>query len=379
MELGVTDILKAEISASAVRHNIRCLRDCLTPGVKLCAVVKADCYGHGLGVLWETIACESDSLAVATPQEAIALRDLGYSGQLLVLFSVGACGSGSEMSEALDELLVRDVQLTVINESEAQAVSQAALRIQRQASVHIKVDTGMGRSGILHTHAAGLIEHASTMGGVALAGVFTHMATADEADKSDARMQLARFQAVTEAVDRKSVTLHAANSAGIIDLSESHFDMVRPGIAVYGYQPSDDMHTKLPLKPALRLIAGLMQIRPLPAGSRVGYGLTHTFERETRIGLIPVGYGDGYFRSYSGETTVRIGGTDVPVCGRVSMDQLILDLTEIPDPQVGDPVEVMSPNPEAPHSVESLARMAGTIPYEVTCSLGLRVKRILVD
>ena len=283
------------------------------------------------------------------------------------------------MSEALDELLVRDVQLTVVNASEARAVSQAALRTRRTAGIHINVDTGMGRSGVLHTQAVELIEQTSSTDGIAVRGVFTHMATADEVDKSDARRQLDNFRAVADVIDRQSLTLHAANSAGVIDLSESHFDMVRPGIAIYGYQPSDDMLNKLPLKPILRLTARLMQVRDLPAGSRVGYGLTHTFDRKTRIGLIPVGYGDGYFRSYSHKATVRINDTDTPVCGRVSMDQLILDLTDVPDPQVGDAVEVISPNPSDPHSVEILARLAGTIPYEVTCSLGLRVKRVLVD
>ena len=155
--------------------------------------------------------------------------------------------------------------------------------------------------------------------------------------------------------------------------------MVRPGIAVYGYQPSDQMHHRLPLRPALRLTGKLMQVKTVPAGSRCGYGLTHTFDRDTRVGLVPVGYGDGYLRSFSGKTSVRLDGVSVPICGRVSMDQVTVDLTAVPSAKVGDVVEIISADPAAPHSVENLARLAGTIPYEITCRLGRRVRRVLVD
>jgi alanine racemase len=155
--------------------------------------------------------------------------------------------------------------------------------------------------------------------------------------------------------------------------------MVRPGIAVYGYQPSDTMHTKLPLRPCLRLWGRLMQIKEVPAGARCGYGLTHTFESPARLGLVPVGYADGYPRSLSNRSVMRVRGRDAPVRGRVSMDQTIVDLTDVPDAAINDPVEIISPEPAAPNSVANLARQAGTIPYELTCRLGRRVRRVLVD
>jgi len=164
-----------------------------------------------------------------------------------------------------------------------------------------------------------------------------------------------------------------------VDLPETHLEMVRPGIAVYGYQPSDEMHVRLPLQPCLRLTGRLMQVRPMPAGSRCGYGLRHTFERDSRVGLVPVGYADGYLRCLTNKTVMRVRGQLVPARGTISMDQTIVDLTDVPSAAVGDEVEIISPDPADPHSVENLARLAGTIPYEITCRLGDRVRRRLVE
>jgi len=242
------------------------------------------------------------------------------------------------------------------------------------------IDTGMTRPGVPAGQAPQLIAAARAAPHVKLTGLYTHLAAADEADKTSARGQLAAFdRAVEQSGGRAGLTLHAANSAAAIDLPESHLDMVRPGIAIYGYQPSDEMNTRLPLRPCLRLTGRLMQIKPVPAGSRCGYGLTYEFPRDGRVALAPVGYGDGYLRCLSNRSTVRVRGADVPVRGRVSMDQLILDVTDCPAAEVGDEVEIFSPNPADPHSVENLARLAGTVPYEVTCRLGGRVRRILVD
>jgi alanine racemase len=194
------------------------------------------------------------------------------------------------------------------------------------------------------------------------------------------REQLQQFlEAVEASGGRAGLTLHAANSAAIIDLPETHLDMIRPGIAIYGYQPSAHMQTHLPFRPSLRLTGRLMQIKEVPAGSRCGYGLTYQFDRKSKIGLVPVGYGDGYLRSLSGKTSMRIRGRDVPTRGLVAMDQVIIDLTEVAEVQVGDEVEIISADPSAPHSVENLARLGGTIPYEITVRLGSRVRRVLVD
>jgi alanine racemase len=376
----VENYLNAEISASAVAANLALLRGLLAPGVKLCAVVKADCYGHGLSLLLDTLAGEADCLAVATPEEALALRRMGYQRPILMFFSACAFADGKERRDALAELIAGNITLTVTSQAELAVVSEVAAKTAAQAVVHVKIDSGMGRSGVLAEQAGELVRLARRQRGVKLAGLYTHFATADEADKNYARQQLRRFlAAVQDAGGGEGLILHAANSAATIDLPETHLDMVRPGIAVYGYQPSDDIHNRLPLRPALRLTGKLMQIKNLSAGSRCGYGLTRAFDRPSRVGLVPVGYADGYMRCLSNRATMRIRGQDVPVCGRVSMDQIILDLTDVPPAAIGDDVEIISPDPAAPHSVANLARLAGTIPYEITCRLGKRVRRKLID
>jgi len=372
--------LTAEISADAVLHNLALLRQGLSPGTKLCAVVKADCYGHGLDLLLPVISRQADCVGTTTPEEAIHLRDqLKYPGPILMFFSACAYRDGLELHDALRELIARQVTLTVVSPAEVLAIAEAARHVNVQARVHIKIDTGMGRSGMPFGQVGELADACRRAEFVKLAGMYTHFATADGPDKALAMEQLRRFLSAADgAGGREGLTLHAANSAGTIDLPATHLDMVRPGIAMYGYQPSDDMHTRLPLQPALRLWGRLMQIKDIPSGSSCGYGLTYVFRRDSRVGLVPVGYGDGYFRSLSNRSSMRIRGRDVPIRGRVSMDQIIIDLTDVPQAQIGDEVEIISPNPTAPHSVETLARHADTIPYEITCRLGRRVRRVLV-
>ena len=371
--------LNAEISESAIRSNLAELRKRLPGGTKLCSVVKADCYGHGLSTLLGLMEELSDVLAVATPEEAIRLRHLGYERPILMFFSACAYADGPELRDALDELIAQNVTLTVVNEREVESVAQAAQRVGATAHVHVKIDSGMNRSGVLPEAAADLARRLRETPRIQLEGFYTHYATADEADKEYVHEQLGRFLAAVEACGGPSgLTLHAANSAATIDLPQTHLDMVRPGIALYGYQPSDWMTNRLPLRPALRLTGRLMQVKHVPAGSRCGYGLTHTFDRPTRLGLVPVGYGDGYLRCLSNQAMMKVRGRHVPVRGKVSMDQVIIDLTEVPQAQVGDEVEIFSNDPAAPNSVENLARLAGTIPYELTCRLGRRVRRTLV-
>lgn len=372
--------LTAEISATAVAANMALLRQRLKPPTRLCAVVKADCYGHGIHLLWRTIAEFADCMAVATPTEAIWLRGIGYKGPLLMFFSACAYNDDGQLRNALEELVAQHVTLTATSAAEAFAVSEAAHKVKITANIHVKIDSGMGRSGVMWDRAPALVEEVARYGGVKVTGLYTHMATADDSDKAYAQGQLDNFlTAARRCPNAAGLLLHAANSAGTIDLPQAHLGMVRPGIAIYGYQPSDDMQERLPLKPALRLWGRLMQIKELPAGSKLSYGLTHTLARDSRLGLAPVGYGDGYLRCLSNKASMRVRGRDVRVLGRVCMDQVIIDLSDVPAARVGDTVEIISNDPAAPNSVENLARLADTIPYEVTCRLGRRVQRVLVD
>jgi len=371
--------LVAEISIGAVRDNLRLLREHVGPDVRICPAVKADCYGHGLELLWPVIAEESDAMAVATADEAMELRRLGYTGEILMFFTPCSLPAGGA-NQTLKELISKDVTLTVVSAGGVEAVVRAAEQLGAEAQVHVKIDTGMGRSGVLHDAAGDLVNRVRTAGSIKLTGLYTHFATADEADKSYALGQLASFRAAVDACGGgEGLTIHASNSAAAIDLPDSHFDMIRPGIAVYGYQPSGQMHTVLPLRPCLRLKSILMQVKDLSAGASVGYGLTHTFNRASRVGLVPVGYADGYPRSVPGRASMRIGDADVPVCGRVAMDQVIVDLTDAPSVRIGDLVEIISDDPPSARSVESIAGIAGTIPYEITCGLGGRIRRVAVE
>lgn len=376
--------LTAEISPSAVEANLAYIRSRLAGGAKLCAVVKADALGHGVSLLWRTIARRADWLAVATPQEAIQLRDLGYEGPLLQFLPPCAFGGPRETANALAELIARRVTLTVSSAGELGPIRDAAPRAGRPAEIHVKVDTGMGRSGIAPQAALDLIAAARSAGTIRLTGLYTHLATADDPDKARTLEQLRLFRELAARPPRREeLLLHAANSAATLSLPESHLDMVRCGVAVVGYQLAySSLADRLPLRPSMRLWAPLVQVKSLPAGAGVGYGLSHTLRRPSVVGLVPVGYGDGYLRCLSNRATMRVGGQgagaawrDAPVVGRVSMDQTILDLTDCPGAKVGEEVEIISPDPAGACSLENLSRLAGTIPQELACRLACRVRR----
>lgn len=364
--------LTASISGSAVEHNIAALRQLIGKAVKLCPVVKDDCYGHGMDVLYPVLAGLVDGFAVASPTEALKIRQYGYDGFILCFLS-----AYFDDFEVQEELVRRSITQTVMSKSALEAVQAAAGRAGGTALVHLKVDTGMGRLGVPTPQAAELIQIIQHMQGVELTGIYTHFATADDADKSGALDQLEDFKTVWPVGD--NVIHHAANSAAIIDLPQTHFEMVRPGIAVYGCHPSTHLANRIDLKPCMSVNAKLIAVKHVRKGSRCGYGLTYEYTRDSRVGIVPIGYGDGYFRSLSNKAVVRINGQEAAVRGRVSMDQMTVDVTDIPGVQVGDEVEIISSDPTAPNCVENLARLADTIPYEITCHLGHNMRHVLVD
>lgn len=365
--------LTASISVSAIRHNVAALRGLISSGVKLCPVVKDDCYGHGMELLYPILSELVDGFAVASPTEALALRGRGYNGFVLCFLS-----AYFDEYEIQNELIRKGITQTVMSKDALASIQAAAERIGETALVHLKVDTGMGRLGVPARQAADMVAAVRETPGVELTGIYTHFASADEADKTATLEQLEVFRTVWPV--EGSVIHHAANSAAIIDLPETHFEMVRPGIAVYGCHPSNRLHHRIGLRPCMSVTAKLIAVKHVPKGSRSGYGLTYEYERDSRVGIVPIGYGDGYFRNLSNKAVVRINGQDAPVRGRVSMDQMTVDVTEIKDVQVGDEVEIISSDPLAPNCVENLARLADTIPYEITCHLGHNIRQhVLVD
>jgi alanine racemase len=371
------DYLVAEISQSALKANLALVRRELKPQTKYCVVVKANCYGHGWLTCQEAIAPVADWLAVATPEEAFAVRQSGWRRPLLLLMASGFPGEPAR--DRLRQLIEQDVTLTLAAPADLPRIAAVAAQVKRPAHVHLKIDTGISRSGVLPDGAPALLHQARRQAGVTLTGVYSHFAAADEKDKSSAREQLARFLAALRACgsDADGLIRHFAASAGTVDLPESHLDMVRVGTLIYGHQPSDEMLRELPVRGIMRLVGRLTQVKDVPAGSRVGYGFTYRFDRPAKVGLVPIGYADGYWRAFSNRAVMRIKGRPVPVRGRVCMDQTIIELTGVPNVKVGDEVEIVSPDPQAPNSIENLARLAGTITPDVMARFGgSRIRRI---
>ncbi len=367
--------LRAEISVSAIQHNIGLIRRLIGPRVKLCPVVKANAYGHGVRQVLGVIGQAADMLGVAICSEATELRDLGWQRPVLMFTTAGASNARD-----LAELIAKDVTLTVTALEELDLLAEAVKAARRPAEIHIKIDTGMSRGGVLPETAPALAAAARQADCVRLTGMYTHFAVAEERDKTATRQQHSRFLETVEACGGGSgLTLHAANSAATIDLPETHLDMIRPGMALYGYQPSETLENRLDLRPSLRLTAPIVLIKDVPAGASTGYGLTYRFEKNARVALVPIGYADGYFRSFSNAASMRVNGTACPVRGRISMDQTIIEVTEVPAVRVGQHVEIISPDPAAGHSVANLARLAGTIGYEIITRLGDRITRVVAN
>lgn len=372
----------AEINLGAIAHNTRYLVEQAAPA-GLMAVVKANAYGHGaLPVAQVALANGASQLAVAIPEEGLALRAGGITAPILVL---GAFFPGQEAT-----FIEAGLTATVIHEAGLRALSARAMAVGKAAKVQIKVDTGMGRLGVLLHEAPRLIEEASRAPGIRLEGVYTHLATADEADLSYAREQLDRLETVIAVCGRLGVRIgavHAANTAALLQKARApelfplqKSDWMRAGIALYGLAPSAEVARKIPnaLRPALTWKAQLVSVKRLPSGSGVSYGLTYRTASETTIGVVPVGYADGYSRLLSGKAEVLIGGQRYPVVGRICMDQFMIDLGDR-HVEPGAEVTLLGRQGNAEIPAEEVANWLGTIPYEVVCMIGARVPRVYVN
>jgi len=320
----------------------------------------------------------ADMFCVATLLEAQELRDIVPGMPTLVFSPIQPAPAKRTL---LVEAIKAGCRLTIANVAGAESLAETASRNNAKALVHIKVDTGMGRMGAVPECALQLVKFVSSQSWLQLEGLYTHFASADQEDPAFTLEQLRCFNEFLAAATRivKDIPLiHAANSAAALRFAESRFNMVRPGISIYGYQPSralGDLEAVGKLRPGLRLEGRLVLVKDLPRGHSCGYGRTFRGRRETRIGIVPIGYGDGYARGYSNRAVMSVAGGTAPVIGRVSMDQTILDLTDLPQAQLGDVVTVISEKRHDPNSVEALAELTDTIPHEVTCRLGQRIAR----
>ncbi len=368
----------AQIHLEHLDYNISEIERLMAPGARLCAVIKADGYGHGAVPLARRME-ERESVwgyAVATAEEAIELADAGLSKPILIL--------GGVFAEELDALLARDIRLTVFSMESARACSDAAQRLGKTAVVHVKIDTGMGRIGFpCGEETVDRVAQIAALPSLRIEGIFTHFARADEADKTFSETQIQRFLELTDAIADRGIDIpmrHMANSAAIIDLPQSHLDLVRAGIILYGLLPSDEVQTeRIDLWPLMRLTSHVMQVKTIAPGESVSYGGTYTASREERIATIPVGYGDGYPRTLSNRGEVLIRGQRSPIVGRVCMDQFMVNVTDIEGVVPGDEVTLIGRDGVEEITMEELARLSGRFVYEFACDIGKRVPRIYVD
>jgi alanine racemase len=363
---------RAEIDLEAVRENIQALKARVGANVRLCPAVKANAYGHGaVAVANAVLDAGADYLAVSCVDEGIQLRNAGITAPVLVM----GFAEPSEMARAAWDRLT----LTINNEQQVEALTKFCVGLGVPARVHLKVDTGMNRYG---TDCSSLMKVAQMLGRCRLLeieGLYTHFARSDEADKSCTFGQMEVFLQSRERLRKAGFAFpicHAANSAAIIDCSETHLDMVRPGIAIYGVYPSNDVSRSVPLRPALSLKSQVARVHTLRAGDGVSYGHTFVAKGAAKVALVPVGYGDGFHRCLSNRAEVLIRGSRARIAGLICMDQIVVDVSHLDIVEVGDEVVLIGRQGNEQITVEELAGLAGTNPHEITTSISSRVPRL---
>ena len=365
----------AEIDLDAIAYNMEQMKKRIGDHARLIAVVKADGYGHGavpVAKMFE--ACSYVwGYAVACLEEATELREHGIRKPILVL--------GCVFPDQFEEMIRYDVRPAVYMESMAERISQEAVRQGKDAFIHIKIDTGMGRIGFPVTEeSADAVERISRLPGIRIEGMFTHFAKADERDKTYTFLQHDRFMRMKELVEKRQVPVRyfdCDNSAGIIDFPDMKHDLARAGISTYGMYPSDEVDKEaVDLRPALSLVSHVSFVKEVEAGTPISYGGTFVSDRPMRVATIPVGYGDGYPRSLSNKGYVLIHGKRVRILGRVCMDQFMADVTDIPETAFMDRAVLVGRDGDEEITVDELADLSGRFNYEFVCCLGKRIPRI---
>ena len=364
-----------EIDLSAIANNTRLMQELVGPDVRVLVSLKADGYGHGaIKVARTALHNGASMLGVATVSEAAPLRQAGISAPILVFGYVPLW----QMREAVR----LDLTVTLYTLNAARALTRTAQALEKSVRVHVKVDTGMGRLGVRFEQMDEILElvrEVKRLPHLEFEGLFTHFAKADTDDQEHARLQLTRFQEllrVLEAEGLRPPLVHAANSAATLSLPAARFNMVRPGIALYGLDPSPEVRVPEGFRPALAFKTQVAQVKLIPTGECISYGCTYITERPTTIAVLPVGYADGFRRAPANWGSVLIHGQEAPLVGRVCMDQCMVDVTALPDVRVGDEVVLIGRQGEALLSAETIAQRLGTINYEVVSEILARVPRV---
>lgn len=368
---GTERATRAIIDLRAISHNVAAIRRKIGDQKGLMAVVKADGYGHGAVEVSRTaLRSGADSLAVAFPEEAQHLREAGIEAPILVLGLI-------QPEEAWKVVNSRSDQ-TVSSIALLEALDREAGRASTQVNVHVKVETGLGRIGLEPHDAAPFLRRARSYRNLKVAGLFSHFSAADERDKTFSRHQLQLFEETMREIEQAGIELpprHMANSAATLDLPESYYDMVRPGLIIYGLYPSTEVSHSIDVKPAMTLRTRVCYLKTVPPGTPISYGRTFVTRKQTRVATLPLGYGDGYRRALANKGEVLVRGRRVPVIGRICMDMCMIDVSDVPDVQAGDEAIVFGGELPA----EEVAAKIGTINYEVVTTVGKRVPRVYVN
>lgn len=365
----------AEINLDNIAHNVREIAKRVGKMTEIMAVVKADAYGHGVFETVPTLLENGASrLAVSMLDEAIQLREFGIKVPILVL-------GYTEPSRA-EEIINYNITQTVFSHDLAKALSDAAVKLDRQARIHIKIDTGMTRVGFMPGYSAVKdVVRISELPGIIIEGLFSHFASADETDREYTMLQFERFESIVQELNRIGILIpvkHIANSAAIIQYPGLHLNMVRPGIILYGLYPSDEVDkSAIDLRPAMELKARVVLVKEVEEGTPISYGRTFITRRKSRIATLPIGYADGYSRLLSNKGRVMINGQFAPIVGNICMDQCMVDVTDIEgEVKTGDEAVIFGVQGNNRITVDEIAKLCHTINYEVVSLIGKRIPRV---
>ncbi len=367
----------AEINLDAILHNMEQMRRLLKEDTKIMGVIKTDGYGHGA----VPIGRELEKLeytwgyATATVEEAEILRRNGLKKPILVL--------GATFPEQYEAMADLELRVNVYSIGQAERMEEAAAKMNKKIIVHAKIDTGLSRLGFQVTEqAADEIARISKMPHIIMEGIFTHFAKSDARDKTMANQQLEIFAKMKQMLEERQVVIpmiHCSNSAAIIDMPEANMNAVRAGISLYGMWPSDEVKKEnINLAPVMSLKSCIVFLKELEKGRVISYGATYETSKKQRIATIPIGYGDGYPRSLSNKGYVLIHGKKAPICGRICMDQFMVDVTDIPEAKEGDIVTLVGKDHGAEITMEEIGDLSGRFNYEFACDLGKRIPRVYV-
>jgi alanine racemase len=364
-----------EVDLNALIHNVQQLRGLLSANTELMAVVKADAYGHGAVTVARTILQQGVNwLGVATIPEGIELREAGIQAPILVL-------GATNTPEQVRAIAQWQLQPTLCTPKQALIFSETLSHLNQTLSVHLKLDTGMSRLGTPWEDAAAFLQLVHRLPGLKIASVYSHLATADNLDSTLMHQQQQRFQQAIAQLQTSGIPLpplHLSNSAATLSDSSLHYDLVRVGLAIYGLYPAPHLRSVVNLKPAMQVKARVTQVKTIPAGAGVSYGHHYTAEREMQIAVVGIGYADGVPRSLSNKISVLIQGKQIPQIGAITMDQLMVDITQVPHIQEGDVVTLLGEDGGHCISADDWANILGTIAWEILCSFKHRLPRLAV-